>query len=32
VIGLWANNPVLVALAGFCDKEKVHPLRCRIYR
>jgi hypothetical protein len=28
--GLWANNPVLVALAGFCDKEKVHPLRCRI--
>lgn len=27
--GLWANNPVLVGLAGYCHKTGTHPLRCR---
>lgn len=27
--GLWANNPALVGLAGYCNKTGLHPLRCR---
>lgn len=27
--GLWANNPALVGLAGYCSKTGTHPLRCR---
>jgi hypothetical protein len=28
--GLWANNPALVGIAGFCRKTEINPLRCRI--
>jgi hypothetical protein len=28
--GLWANNPALVGLAGFCKQTGVNQLRCRV--
>jgi hypothetical protein len=28
--GLWANNPALIGLAGFCDKTYTDQMRCRI--
>lgn len=27
--GLWANNPILVGVAGYSSKAGVNPLRCR---